>query len=130
MPFDLAAAFIDAAERELGASLPTSFVEAMRASNGGELDVDDDDWQQYPIADTSDRKRAARTSNHLVKETARLRQWTRFPQDALAIAENGSGDQLVMLRDGTRFGPAIHRWAHESGLLTRVADDFSQLRRP
>jgi len=129
MPFDLAASLIDALERDLGASLPKSFADAMRAANGGELDVDGDDWQQYPIEDTSDRKRAGRTANHVLKETGRLRQWARFPQEALAIAENGSGDQLVLLRDGNRFGPAIHRWAHETGLLTKVADDFSELRR-
>ena len=41
------------------------------------------------------------TANHLVRKIGRLRQWPRFPQGALAIAENGSGDLLVLLRDGS-----------------------------
>jgi len=129
MPFDLEDSFVHGAERELGAKLPKSFVDAMRVANGGELEVDGDDWQQYPIADTSDRKRASRTSNHLIKEAGRLRQWPRFPEGALAIAENGSGDQLVFLRDGSCFDQAVHRWWHETGSLTRVAGDFSELQR-
>lgn len=75
MPFDLAASFIAAAEREIGGTLPASYVAAMRASNGGELDVLDDDWQQYPIADLSDRRRSSRTVNHVIKETQALFQW-------------------------------------------------------
>ena len=127
MPFDLAASFIAAAEREIGSTLPTSYVTAMQASNGGELDVLDDDWQQYPIADTSDRKRLSRTANHVIKETQAMLQWPSFPKQGLAIAGNGSGDQLVLLRDGDVFAEAVYHWSHETGALTKVAEAFSEL---
>ena len=99
----------------------------MQASNGGELDVLDDDWQQYPIADTSDRKRLSRTTNHVIKETQALLQWPRFPKEGLAIAGNGSGDQLVLLKDGEVFAESVYHWSHETGVLTKVADAFSEL---
>ncbi len=127
MPFDLAALFIAAAERELGGTLPASYVAAMRASNGGELAVLDDDWDQYPIADLSDRKRLSRTANHVIKETQALLQWPRFPKQGLAIAGNGAGDQLVLLKDGPDFAESVYHWSHESGALTKVADAFSEL---
>jgi len=127
MPFDLAASYVAAAEREIGATLPASYVTAMQASNGGELDVLDDDWQQYPIADTSDRKRLSRTTNHVIKETQALLQWPRFPKEGLAIAGNGSGDQLVLLKDGEVFAESVYHWSHETGVLTKVADAFSEL---
>lgn len=127
MPFDLAPSFVEAAEREIGGTLPASYVAAMRASNGGELDVLDDDWQQYPIADTSDRKRLARTANHLIKETQSLLQWPTFPKQGLAIAGNGSGDQLLLLREGNVFAEAVYHWSHETGALTKIANAFSEL---
>jgi len=37
MPFDLAPSFLEAAEREIGATLPASYVAATQASNGGEV---------------------------------------------------------------------------------------------
>ena len=129
MPFDLAPSFIEAAEREIGGTLPASYVEAMCASNGGELDVLDDEWQQYPIADTSDRKRLSRTANHVIKETTALLRWPNFPKQGIAIAGNGSGDQLLLLKEGAVFAESVFHWSHESGALTKIADSFSELAR-
>lgn len=105
MPFDLAENFISVAEELLQAKLPASYRSSMLMSNGGELEIEDDVWQQYPIADTSDRKRLSRTANHIIKETSHLKSWPGFPEEAVAIAGNGSGDQLVLLKEGTSFGP-------------------------
>jgi len=74
MPFDLAENFISETEELLGAKLPEFYRSSMLMSNGGELEIDDDVWQQYPIADTSDRKRLSRTANHIIKETNHLRK--------------------------------------------------------
>jgi hypothetical protein len=128
MPFDLAESFLLAAERELGASLPKSYRLAMLRENGGEIGTDDDDWQQYPIADTSDRKRLSRSANHILKETESCRGWARFPENAVAIAGNGAGDQLVLLRQNEAFAPEVYAWLHESGELEKVADDFSLIK--
>lgn len=130
MPFDLAEQFILAVEQQLGTALPTAYRLAMLRQNGGELEVEDDVWQQYPIADTSDRKRLSRTANHILKETESCRGWRFFPPGALAIAGNGSGDQLLFLRQGEAFSPAVHHWSHDSGQLQQLATDFSLLQAP
>jgi SMI1 / KNR4 family (SUKH-1) len=128
MPFDLAESFLLAAERELGAYLPKSYRLAMLQENGGEIETDDDDWQQYPVADTSDRKRLSRSANHILKETESCRGWARFPENALAIAGNGAGDRLVLLKQGDGFAPEVYAWLHESEELIKVANDFSLIK--
>ncbi|WP_373976081.1 SMI1/KNR4 family protein [Chitinibacter sp. SCUT-21] len=50
-----------------------------------------------------------------------------FPANAIAIASNGCGDQLVFIRTAHAFNPAVYLWSHESGELSKVADDFAQL---
>jgi hypothetical protein len=129
MPFTLDDKFLLSAEQKLGAKLPDSYRQAMMAANGGAVASGLDDWYLYPIMDSTDRKRLARTCNDVVAESMRLAEWERFPRQALAIANNGEGDQLIFLRSGERFAPAVYCWSHESGELTRVAEDFAQLER-
>jgi hypothetical protein len=129
MPFTLDDKFLLSAEQKLGAKLPDSYRQAMMAANGGAVASGLDDWYLYPIMDSTDRKRLARTCNDVVAESMRLAEWERFPRQALAIAHNGEGDQLIFLRSGERFAPAVYCWSHESGELTRVAEDFAQLER-
>jgi hypothetical protein len=129
MPFTLDDKFLLSAEQKLGAKLPDSYRRAMMAANGGAVASGLDDWYLYPIMDSTDRKRLARTCNDVVAESMRLAEWERFPRQALAIAHNGEGDQLIFLRSGERFAPAVYCWSHESGELTRVAEDFAQLER-
>ena len=129
MPFTLDDKFLLSAEEKLGAKLPDSYRQAMMAANGGEVASGLDDWYLYPIMDSTDRKRLARTCNDVVAESMRLAEWERFPRQALAIANNGEGDQLLFLRSGDRYGPAVYCWSHESGELTKVAEDFAQLER-
>ena len=127
MPFDLAEKFVVAAESALGASLPDEYKVAMRQSNGGEVETDDDYWNLYPIADTSDRKRLARTANHILAETQACQGWPGFPENALAIARNSTGDQLLFLKKGTEFGATVYAWSHETGNIKAVADSFNKL---
>ena len=128
MPFDLNESFILAAERVLGATLPSSYRRSMLISNGGELETEEDEWEQFPITDTSDRKRLSRTANHIVKETHVCRGWESFPEGAVAIASNGAGDRLVFLKEGNAFEPVVYMWSHETGALTKVVNDFSELK--
>ena len=127
MPFDLAESFLLAAESQLGARLPESYRNAMLRANGGELKAADDSWQQYPIADTSDRKRLSRSANHVLKETEVCCRWSRFPLDAVAIAGNGGGDHLVFIKRGGTFERSVFVWSHETGALEKVANDFAEL---
>ncbi|XGA72149.1 SMI1/KNR4 family protein [Chitinibacter sp. SCUT-21] len=79
MAFDLNEEFIQAAEQALGATLPASYRQAMQQHNGGCVLAQGDSWQQHPIADTSDRKRLARSCNHILKETAFYQDCGFFP---------------------------------------------------
>lgn len=129
MPFSLDENQLHVAEQKLGARLPDGYRRAMMAANGGEVIGNLEDWYLYPVMDNTDRKRLARTCNDVVAETARLAGWPRFPPLALAIANNGSGDALLFLRSGDRFEAAVYRWSHETGELTRLAEDFTHLER-
>jgi hypothetical protein len=128
MSFDLAESFISGVEQQLGATLPVSYRDAMLRANGGELEIHTESWQQYPIEETSDRKRISRSTNHVLKETEVCLRWPHFPKHALAIAGNGSGDQLVLTRQGGTFDPSVYIWSHETGTLAKVASDFSELK--
>ncbi|WP_348944247.1 SMI1/KNR4 family protein [Chitinibacter sp. FCG-7] len=131
MSFNLDEKYIQVAELELGAALPESYRLAMQKENGGSIKVSGDIWQQYPIADTSERKRLVRSCNHIIKETAFYRDCGFFPEHAIAIASNGCGDQLVFIHtdnEDNEFLPAVYIWAHESGELDMVADDFSNIK--
>jgi hypothetical protein len=127
MPFTLAERFIRAAEEKLGAPLPSSYREAMMTSNGGEVAAYNDIWNLHPILDTSDRKRLSRSSNDIVGETRVVRDWPGWPDDAVAIADNGTGDKLLFLREGGLYQPAVYVWLHETGELVEVAESFSKL---
>ena len=127
MPFPLDRQHITATEQQLGASLPASYIASMIKSNGGTVKAGGDEWQLHPILDRSDRKHLARTSNDVLRETAACRQWEEFPDNAIAIAANGSGDQLVFLQHGDSIGNEVYIWDHETRALTLVATDFSAL---
>jgi hypothetical protein len=130
MPFNVDEKFIDAAQTELGVQFPASYRAAMCLQNGGTWSTSDEDWELYPIADTSDRKRLSRTLHSVVKETGQARSWRGFPRDAVALAGNGAGDHLVFLGRGGDLGPAVFAWRHETGQLEPVASDFASVEPP
>jgi hypothetical protein len=127
MPFDVAERYVQAAEEALGISLPASYRLAMMRRNGGFIATESDDWDLYPIADDSDRRRLARTFNGVVPETERARTWHGFPSTAVALGGNGGGDKLVFIMGGGCLRPEVFIWRHETGELLRVADDFGDL---
>jgi hypothetical protein len=122
--------FIETAESALGVSLPSAWRNRLLSSNGGELFVADEDWTIYPVFDTSDRRNASRTANHIVRENQSAREWRGFPSAAIAIAENGSGDYLVFLPSQSSSGTLDERvlfWSHETGILSVVAETVEGL---
>jgi hypothetical protein len=131
MAFPLDIQFVKHAEAKLGRKLPLAYVAEMCRENGGEVATETDHWWLYPIFDDSDRKRLKRTCNDIVRETASARKWPNFPETALAIGNNGGGDQLVILADPQtdRYADAIYWWDHETGELNKVVDDFKQMSR-
>ena len=129
MPFPVDPKFISRTEDKLGVRLPLGYISKMLPNNGGSVHTSDEVWQLYPIYDDSDKKRVKRTGNGVVRETANASTWRDFPFHAVAIGNNGGGDQLVLLRrDGeNRLGDDVFWWDHETGDLHHVADDFADL---
>ena len=63
----------------------------------------------------------ARTSaRDIVRENTSLREWRGFPEDAIAIADNGSGDALVIFKADGSYGDAVYLWQHETSALEEV----------
>ena len=111
MAFPVEEKYMVAAEQVLGRTLPADLRARLLRNNGGDVRADRDVWNLFPVFDRSDRKRIARTANHILRETAALRDWTGFPAGAIGVAANGTGDALIV-RDGS---DDIERWHHESG---------------
>jgi hypothetical protein len=130
MPFPLEHQFVQQAQEKLGRALPLGYVARMCKNNGGEVDVGTDVFNLYPIRDSSDRKRLARTCNDIVRETAEAAKWPDFPPGALAIGDNGGGDKIVFLPDpeASRYADAVYWWDHETGEIQLVADAFEELK--
>jgi hypothetical protein len=129
MPFPLDSRFVQQAQQKLGRALPLGYVARMCRSNGGEIPAARDVFNLYPILDTTDRRRLARTCNDILRETAAAREWPDFPPNAVAIGDNGGGDKFVFLPDpdAPRFADAVYWWDHEMGELELVADAFEEL---
>lgn len=130
MPFPLDPKYIRETEQKLSTRFPLAYRDKMIRDNGGQIEAADDVWELYPFFDSSDRKRIARTCNDIVRETKQMRDWPGFPAGAVAIAENGTGDQLIFLPGETgagELGAAVFWWDHETGEIQRIADDFSEL---
>jgi hypothetical protein len=65
-----------------------------------------------------------------VRETRKIREWSNFPPDAVAIASNGTADQLIFLpkaESANELSPAVFWWDHETGEVHKVADDFAEM---
>ena len=127
MPFPVEEQYIKETEKSLNIKLSTSFKNLMKKNNGGTIITDDDYWEIYPFFDKSDRKRLSRTCNHILKETLQAKEWSQFPSNAIAIANNGNGDLLVFLHENDISSDTIYLWSHELGTITKVADSFDLL---
>lgn len=127
MPFNLSEEQLAQTEIELGAKLPHEYREAMKLDNGGEASTEEDDWELYPIKDASDRKRLARTCNHIISETESCKGFGNFPENAVAIASNGLGDQMVFIKESDQFQNIVFLWLHETGELHELAATFNEI---
>lgn len=128
MPFPIEEKYIVETEEKLKGRLPHYFREKMKGENGGEIELKGDSWEIFPIYDSSDRTRIKRTCNNIISETGYAREWYGFPEEAIAIGENGSGDRLVLFRESrSKYGEEIFIWNHETQKLTSVAKNFKKL---
>ena len=96
MPFSVEVALIHEAERQLGRKLPMDLRVRLHRDNGGDVRAAGDSWRLFPVFDPGDRRRITRTANHVVREARAARGTAGFPVNAIAIAENGGGDYLII----------------------------------
>jgi len=130
MPFPIDEKFITKAEETLGLKFPPAYKEKMQNENGGEIEANSEEWSLYPFFDTSDKKRIKRTSNHIINETNQAKSWSGFPESAIAIAGNGSGDQLVLIpteNNPSLLDESIYFWNHETRQLSKIANNINEL---
>lgn len=128
MPFPIDEKYLVETEEKLDGRLPHYFREKLKVENGGEVEIKGNSWEIYPVYDTSDRTRIKRTCNNIISETESAREWYGFPEEAIAIGENGSGDRLVIFRQSrSKYGEEIFIWNHETLKLTSVAKNFKKL---
>ena len=120
MGFPVSDHFIVAAEQALERRFPTALRARLARSNGGDIATVDDDWILHPVRDDTDRKRLSRSTNDIVRETGVAREWPKFPEGGIAVASNGDGDLLVLLRDSDD----LFHWHHETGGVDRVDVDW------
>jgi len=123
MPKPILIEYIKDAEKELNFIFPISYVNAMIKENGGSVATEDEDWELYPILDKTDNKSIARTFNNIQRETTESRSWEGFPEEAIAIGDNGCGDRLILLPQKD----SIYQWLHESSTVEKVVDSFDEL---
>ena len=109
---------VAAAEAKLGRRLPEVHRARLIRENGGEIRALRDHWTLYPVWDSSNRKTMGRTANHILRENEALRRdWPdMLPEGFIAIADNGTGDLLVLSPgdNDVRF------WDHETSELSPV----------
>ncbi len=107
---------IVAAERELGRTLPDAIRARLAADNGGEIRAAGRVWQLHPVWDPTDRRTMRKTANNILVETQAAQSWAGFPEGAVAIASDGSGDLLILPagEDNVRL------WDHETRVTLAV----------
>jgi hypothetical protein len=114
MPFPVPIAEIEKTERSLRCRFPLLMRSQMMRENGGVLEIGGEAWRLLPFRDGSTRKTLARSTTDILSETQAMRSsGVGFPADGAAIAQNGTGDYLVLLPDEAspeRFSSTARIW--------------------
>ena len=128
MPFPIDEKYIIETEFDLNVKFPTEFKNRMLKSNGGELAPDEFGFKLYPFFDKSDRKRISRTCNHIGLETKNARKWDGFPENGIAIASDGFGNQIILMHNGNGIlTDEIYFWDHEVREIEKIAESINEL---
>lgn len=126
MPFPVEEKYIIETENELGVKFPIGIRNRMMVTNGGEVDLEDFNFELHPFFDKSDKKRISRTCNHIGIETKNAKSWEGFPQTAIAIGNGGSGDIIFLQHNGNgELKEEVYLWNH--GEIEKLADSILEL---
>lgn len=107
--------FIEKVENQLGKKFPLWLTERLLKENGGKIEALDDSWELFSVLDNRDKKHLTRSATQIITETKTAKQWEGFPQEAIAIASNGTGDLLVLLpKDEQSLDDKVYLWEHDS----------------
>ena len=128
MPFPIDEKYIKETESELNVKFPIEFKNRMIKSNGGELSPEEFGFELYPFFFKFDRKRISRTYNHIGLETKNAREWDGFPENAIAIASDGFGNQIILIHNGNGIlKNEIYFWDHETREVEKIANSINEL---
>jgi hypothetical protein len=127
MLLDLDIKYIKFLEEELRLELPLGYKNKIMNNNGGTISLDDEYWELFPIADTSTKESISKTANHVLKETKEAFKWDGFLFNYLAIGSNIDGDLLILLHEEKDYLSDIFIWRQETGVISKIADCFSEL---
>ncbi len=128
MPFPVEEQYIIETESKLKVKFPPKFKNKMMEDNGGEIEKEDIFYELFPFFDRSDKKRISRTCNHIELETKNAQKWNNFPQNAIAIGEDGCGNYAVLIHNGDgNLGEEVYDWFHETGELEKIAHSIEEL---
>jgi hypothetical protein len=122
MPFPIKEKYITQTEKILGAKLPCWFRVKMMSENGGEFPAMGDIWELIPVRNPESRKTLKRTCNDIIRETESAKRYPGFPKDGITIAQNGTGNFLLLLqKDNGLFDECVYHFDHETGEIEKVA---------
>lgn len=109
----VAEAAIRETEQKLGVRFPDQYVQLFRLANGPEIG----EWILFPIKDPDNMQK---NWDDVVRQNEEA--WDReFPDNLLAIAEDGTGDYLCLKVEGEQAADSIYLWLHETDETEELA---------
>jgi hypothetical protein len=105
MPFPVEEKYIIETEKELNIIFPSHFKNRMKKINGGDLISEKNayEFELFPFYDQSDQKSIGRTYNHIGSETENARKMPNFPNDAVAIGDDGCGNYIILIPENDKI---------------------------
>lgn len=132
MPFPIEEKYIRETEKELNVIFPPKFKERMIGDNGGTLSSRQpyiEHIQLYPFFDKSSKKRISRTCNHIGLENEKEYDYG-FPENAVAIGNDGSGNQIILMHDGNNvIEETIYFWNCKTGKVKKVGKSINSFKK-
>jgi hypothetical protein len=109
--------------RKNGGSIVITFDEDPEPSHWDQF-LDDptapSEWPLHPVWDASSRETMRLTARHIVRAQQSAHEWS-VPQGSIEIAENGTGDRLLLMPASDE----VFFWDHETGETERVEVDWA-----